>query len=119
VRSVAEKLAQMKFDSMLVWVLADNLACRFHAALGGEKIGDVSSFLNTTQQTPFLFDDIRSLLDQQFQRLTELEKSILYWLAINREAILLNHLQMDFVTTVPAREVLESLNSLHSGSAVS
>ena len=79
---------------------------------------DVSYFLNTTQQSPFLFDDICDLLAQQFQRLTTLERDIMYWLAINREPILLPELQSDFIVSVPYRDLLESLNSLQRRSLI-
>ncbi len=35
---VVERLFEAGFDSMLVWVLADNPACRFYEALGGQKV---------------------------------------------------------------------------------
>ncbi len=38
VRKVAQKLIQMEIHSMLVWVLADNPACRFYERLGGQKV---------------------------------------------------------------------------------
>lgn len=36
--SVVERLRLEGFQSMLVWVLADNQACRFYEALGGQKV---------------------------------------------------------------------------------
>jgi ribosomal protein S18 acetylase RimI-like enzyme len=38
VQTVAQRLHQMGIDSMLVWVLAENPACQFYAALGGQPI---------------------------------------------------------------------------------
>lgn len=38
VRAVVERLGQSGIDSMLVWVLADNPACQFYAALGGKLV---------------------------------------------------------------------------------
>ena len=38
VRTVAKKLAELTLNSMVVWVLADNSACRFYEFLGGEKV---------------------------------------------------------------------------------
>jgi GNAT superfamily N-acetyltransferase len=38
-RAVAERLAQAGMASMLVWVLAENPACRFYEALGGKLVG--------------------------------------------------------------------------------
>ncbi|BAY23906.1 WD-repeat protein [Calothrix sp. NIES-2100] len=80
--------------------------------------GDVSQFLAISQQGTFIFDDIRDLLDQQFHRLTALEREIMYWLAINREPISLAELQADFVAYIPPRELLESLSSLQRRSVI-
>jgi GNAT superfamily N-acetyltransferase len=38
VRAVVEKLGRSGIDSMLVWVLADNPAYQFYAALGGKRV---------------------------------------------------------------------------------
>ncbi|WP_313943693.1 MULTISPECIES: WD40 domain-containing protein [Calothrix] len=80
--------------------------------------GNISQFLEISQQGTFIFDDIRDLLDQQFHRLTALEREIMYWLAINREPISLAQLQADFVAYVPPRELLESLSSLQRRSVI-
>lgn len=37
-QSVAERLGQLGINSMLVWVLVDNPACQFYAALGGKLV---------------------------------------------------------------------------------
>ncbi|MEB3359021.1 MAG: NB-ARC domain-containing protein [Synechococcales bacterium] len=79
---------------------------------------DISTFLDTIHQGGFLFDDIRALLEQQFQRLTPLERDIMYWLAINREPVMLSELQTDFITPIPQRELVESLNSLQRRSLI-
>lgn len=36
--SVGDRLSQLGFHSMLVWVLADNSACKFYEAIGGQKV---------------------------------------------------------------------------------
>lgn len=38
--TVAAKLAQLNLNSMLVWVLGDNSACRFYELLGGRKVDE-------------------------------------------------------------------------------
>jgi ribosomal protein S18 acetylase RimI-like enzyme len=38
VRAATQRLGRMKIHSMLVWVLADNPACRFYETLGGQKV---------------------------------------------------------------------------------
>ncbi|MBE9170163.1 GNAT family N-acetyltransferase [Pleurocapsales cyanobacterium LEGE 06147] len=37
-RAVVQRFVQMEIYSMLVWVLADNPACRFYETLGGQKV---------------------------------------------------------------------------------
>lgn len=36
--AVGDRLAQMGFTSMQVWVLSDNPACKFYASLGGQRL---------------------------------------------------------------------------------
>ena len=43
VRTVATKLAELSLNSMLVWVLGDNSACRFYEFLGGEKVDELQT----------------------------------------------------------------------------
>jgi WD40 repeat protein len=74
--------------------------------------GNLSAFLETSQQNVFLFDDIGDLLKQHFQRLTSLERDLMYSIAINREPTSLPELQADFAINVALRDLLESLNSL-------
>ena len=74
--------------------------------------GSISSFLSLGRQTPLLFDDIRQLLSQQFERLTPLEREVMYWLAINREPIAWQALQTDLATKVPLSNILQAISSL-------
>jgi WD40 repeat protein len=70
---------------------------------------NISNFL---QQGAGIFDDIRNLLDQQFNRLTDLEKNVMYWLAINREPTSFAELQDDTVATVLPPKLMEAVGSL-------
>lgn len=72
----------------------------------------VSKFLEFLKQDTFVFDDIRNLLDGQFKRLSNLEKEVMYWLAINREPVSFPELQADFVSNVSSSVILEALASL-------
>lgn len=38
VATIASQLSKLNLNSMLVWVLGDNSACRFYEVLGGKKI---------------------------------------------------------------------------------
>ncbi len=71
--------------------------------------GDIVEFLN---QGTAVFGNIRELLERQFNRLSELEKEIMYWFAINRELISISQLREDIVNVVPLPKLLEALESL-------
>ncbi|NMF63389.1 Fis family transcriptional regulator [Brasilonema octagenarum UFV-E1] len=74
---------------------------------------NITEFLNQIQQETAVYGDIRSLLDQQFNRLSELEKQLMYWLAIHREYVSLKELKDDLITTQqPAISILEAVESL-------
>ena len=71
--------------------------------------GKVSEFL---KESTLVFGDIKELLRQQFERLSDLEKSILYWLSIEHEPISLSRLRNDLVLPSTHSELLEALESL-------
>lgn len=71
--------------------------------------GDISAFL---RQGISIFDSIVELLDQQFERLSELEQAILFWLAIACEPISLESIHSDLCPPVSQRHALEALKSL-------
>jgi WD40 repeat protein len=78
----------------------------------------LSHFLAVFQQGSFLFDDICDLLASQFNRLTALEKDIMYWLAINREPLTLKALQEDLISPVFPKDLLQAFASLQRRSLV-
>jgi hypothetical protein len=71
--------------------------------------GNVAEFL--CQHTA-IFGSIRELLTQQFERLSELEKEIMYWLAVEPETVSLQELQQNITGNYPTCLLLESLESL-------
>lgn len=80
--------------------------------------GSISKFLELLKQGTFVFDDIRNLLERQFNRLSDLEKELMYWLALNREPVSFLQLQADLVYKVGDSEILEALASLQRRSLV-
>ncbi len=76
---------------------------------------DIAAFLNESEVD---IGDIYGLLDQQFDRLSGLEQSIIYWLAIEREAVSLIDLREDIVPPVSRGELLDALTSLRRRSMV-
>ncbi|MCL4862909.1 MAG: AAA family ATPase [Caldilineaceae bacterium] len=76
--------------------------------------GDVESFL---AEETLIFDDVRKILAQQFDRLTELEQAILFWLAVEREAVDAQTLRRNLVQS-PGHAFLEALRSLQNRSLI-
>jgi WD40 repeat protein len=77
--------------------------------------GQINSFLD---QGTSIFNGIVNLLDKQFQRLPSLEQQVMYWLAINRESILLEELEEDIFPPVSRMHLLEALESLRGRSLI-
>jgi len=77
--------------------------------------GNVTEFLATGTS---VFGDIWNLLEQQFDRLSKLEQTVMYWLAINREAVTLSQLRQDVIPTIDLRRLLEVLESLQRRSLI-
>jgi WD40 repeat protein/transcriptional regulator with XRE-family HTH domain len=71
--------------------------------------GDIAKFL---QKGKSILGDIRDPLDLQFSRLSDLEKSIMYWLAVEREAVSLDELQDNYIAQPVDDELPEALWSL-------
>src|SRR5262249_44046791 len=71
--------------------------------------GAMGAFL--TEET-FVFDDIRDVLDQQFARLSALEREFMVWLAIEREAISAPALWDNLISPESRRAFLEASRSL-------
>lgn len=68
--------------------------------------GNVAEFI---AQNVAVFNGIRNLLAEQFDRLSSLEKQIIYWLAINREPVTINQLREDIVPLISPGRLLEAL----------
>lgn len=79
---------------------------------------DIASFLQFLEQDSFIFDELRDLLQEQFGRLSLLEKEIMYWLAINREPVSIQELQADFARPLSPGELLQAVVSLQRRSLI-
>jgi len=71
--------------------------------------GNIRDFL---EQEETIFNGIRLWLDEQFNRLSPIEKQIMYWLGINPEPVLPTELLNDIIPSVSSGELLEGLESL-------
>lgn len=76
---------------------------------------DISGFL---QQDTFIFGEIWTLLEQQFNRLSSLEQQVMYWMAKAHP----HRVQLvDLLKNIPSysqREVLDAINSLQQRSLI-
>ncbi|WP_044499843.1 NB-ARC domain-containing protein [Nostoc sp. PCC 7107] len=81
--------------------------------------GNIDEF---TAQGTVVFGEIRAILDHQFHRLSQLEKHLMYWLAMNQNAVSVRQLQKN---TIPGlsprlsqRLILEAVDLLHKRSLI-
>ncbi len=71
--------------------------------------GSISQFL---EQNIKVFGKIRDLLSWHFERLSEPEKEIMYWLAINRGPVSVSELSNDVLSSLSKKHVPETLDAL-------
>jgi DNA-binding SARP family transcriptional activator len=71
--------------------------------------GDIGAFLH---QEALIFDDIRDVLDQQFARMSDLQRELLLRLAIEREPVTPRALVDHLVCAGAGRAALEALRAL-------
>ncbi len=71
--------------------------------------GEIGEFL---AQDTTVFNGVQRLLERQFNRLSPLEQTIMYWLAINRQWTKISELAADIVPVVSKSKLLEALESL-------
>lgn len=76
---------------------------------------NVSEFL---KQGTTVFGDIRELLDEQFERLPDLEKEIVYWLSVKCRPCLLLEMQDQIFWPTQKSTLLERLDSLSRRSLI-
>jgi len=72
--------------------------------------GNVSEFLKQTALA--LGDVLRTLLYQQFERLSKLEKDVLYWLALKHRPVSLSTLRSEMTMQASGSELIDALESL-------
>jgi ABC-type dipeptide/oligopeptide/nickel transport system ATPase subunit len=75
-------------------------------------------FIKFWKQCPLVFNEICVLLDSQFNRLSDLEKSVMYWLAINRQPVSLQELWNDLFLTQEKQKLPDILRSLERRSLI-
>ena len=111
--------SQRQWPTLINRYTGNPLALKIVATTIHDLFGSsVTQFLRQIEQDSTAFGDIRTLLDQQFSRLSVLETEVMYWLAINCEPISLAELRSDIVSLVSFSASLEVLESLSRRSLI-
>jgi transcriptional regulator with XRE-family HTH domain len=74
--------------------------------------GSITEALTYFVQGRFVFEDIRNLLDHQFDRLTKAEQKMLFWFAIHREPVSIADLCKNAIGLTTQQGVPHLINSL-------
>jgi len=77
--------------------------------------GQIAPFL---EQGEVVFGGVRSLLDEQYARLSTTEQSVLVWLVILREPVTVQELLARLSAPLPRAQVLEAVESLRRRSLI-
>jgi WD40 repeat protein len=81
--------------------------------------GNISEFINRyLNKNNVNFSEINDVLKRQFNRLSDSEQEIMYWLAINREPQKDSDLKEDIISSFTQTEILEVLSSLQRRSLI-
>ena len=98
----------------LIWHYGGNPLALKMVASGTRSLynGRIAPVLECIEQGALVFEEIGDLLECQFQRLSVLEKEVMYWLAINREPVSLAELATDIVTASSQRRLPRTIQSL-------
>jgi WD40 repeat protein/DNA-binding Xre family transcriptional regulator len=102
-----------EWKALIDWYAGNPLALKI-ASVGIRDLfgANLSRFLSYLQHESFRFEGTRSLLQQQFDRLSEQEQDVLYWLAIEREPIELETLRQNLLCPAFRKNLPEVVQSL-------
>ncbi len=104
---------EWEWEALVTHYGGNPLALKMVAAATQELFnGRIGELLSYVRQGLAGFDDIRDLLQRQFDRLSETEQEMLFWLAINREPTSLFELGEDVVMATSKRKLPDAMQSL-------
>lgn len=105
-----------EISPLVDWYRGNPLALKIVATvICDQYAGNIHAFLTQGSTT---CRGIRQLLEQQLQRLSELERQILTWLAIRREPSTIEHLATDLISTPSLEELAGAIDTLHRRSLI-
>ena len=94
-------LKEEEYRLIIKWYTGNPLFIKLVATAIQELFG--GNFTGFLEQGLMVFGDIRAILDQQFNRLSNLEKLIMSWLAFNPDFASVRKLQKEIFPFVPQR----------------
>ncbi|RCJ39680.1 NB-ARC domain-containing protein [Nostoc minutum NIES-26] len=114
--NISEDESRILFD----WYAGNPLFIKLVATAIQELFGgNIDEFL---KQDTVVFGDIRATLDEQFNRLSHLEKHMVYWLAVNQDAVSVRKLQENSIPglsqRLSQRLILEAMELLQKRSLI-
>jgi WD40 repeat protein len=110
---------EQAWENLISHYRGNPLALKMVAATVLEKFGgSITQFVDYYSQYPSLCDDIHDLIHQQFERLSPLEREVMYWLAINRDWVSVQTLQADLLGDVSEQHLIETLRTLSRRSLI-
>ncbi len=108
---------QPQWDTLIKLYRGNPLALKIVATTVQDLFGgSVADFLS--QSMTLVLRDIRDLIGQQFNRLSDLEKEVMDWLAIEAEPLSLPELRQRLVLPVDPAALLDALGSLRQRSLI-
>jgi WD40 repeat protein len=110
------KGTELEWDRFINYYSGNPLALKMAGAVVRDLFGrDLAAFLSAGPVTPLT---LQQVLDQQFQRLSVLERDTMYWLAIERDRVALKDLCADFIGGMSKRELLKAVQPLRRRSLI-
>ena len=101
------------FEEVCAHYAGNPLALKIAAAAVQEVCGgELEQLIPFLRQGKIQFDDINDLLEGQFNRLSSIEQQVMYWLAVNREAVSVQELEADMRGETVNFELFNALRSL-------
>jgi WD40 repeat protein/serine/threonine protein kinase len=88
-------------------IVAETIVDLFRGAIGSFLAGNM-----------VIFSSITDLLDEQFARLSALEQTVLYWLAIMREPVTLDELLVLLACPLPRAQMFQAIDSGYQRSLI-
>ncbi|MCF4967135.1 nSTAND1 domain-containing NTPase [Nostoc sp. CMAA1605] len=76
--------------------------------------GEISPFMNNGESTTFMDEATTDFLNQQFQKLSQMEVNLMYCVAIRRNTVSWNQLVQDSKAFLRQQQLIEYVNSLIS-----